>query len=204
MEAEILLADKKNLADKIKEHIVDSTALNTLVNPIFGTLETCVYGMSDEISINARLLGSGLIYAGMGSVISKGRELYRKKFDITSKTSESLQAFHDAVYFGVFNGVFGPLFYFASGSRNIEEITYGTLGAIATGIGSGWPTGYAIDVYKDLTGFTECNRKSYPKFIKNAHPKVKKMLAGALAIGSIAIMAGIYSLTKDNIDWNNF
>jgi len=62
---------------RLKEHFIDSTSGLVASTPIFATFETVVAGLSDEVSLNARLLAVGLTYLGMGSVFAKGRDLYQ-------------------------------------------------------------------------------------------------------------------------------
>lgn len=63
-------------------------------------------------------------------------------------------------------------------------------------MGAGAPIGYAIDVFKDLTGLEECNRKIYPNFIKNQKPLIKKSLAGLVTAGAVGLTAGVYALAR--------
>src|SRR3989344_4326364 len=100
--------NKRNIVRKVKDnltyHLVDSTALLAESTPIFAAFETGLAGMSDEISMNARLFATGLTYlGGMGIAYSKGRDFYRKIFKITDKTRERVQSLNDAAYTGLFN-----------------------------------------------------------------------------------------------------
>ena len=69
----------KRIKKELKAHLVDSTALLAESTPVFAAFETGIAGMSDEISLNARLLATGLTYfGGMGYAYAKGRDIYRK------------------------------------------------------------------------------------------------------------------------------
>ena len=184
------------VADSLKYHVVDSTALLAESTPIFAIFETRLAGMSDDISMNARLFAAGLTYlGGMGYAYAKGRDLSRKLFKIKDATKEKIQSFHDAVYSGAFNLVVAPAIYFASGVRDPKEIAIGTASAIALGLVNGAPMGYAVDLFRDLTGLKDCERPSYPNMLKRQSSKTKKSLAALLTAGTIALTAGVYALT---------
>ncbi|HLD54983.1 MAG TPA: hypothetical protein VJB35_01860 [Candidatus Nanoarchaeia archaeon] len=52
--------NKNKIIENLNYHLVDSTALLTLTNPIFSVIETIGSDMSNETSINARILATGL------------------------------------------------------------------------------------------------------------------------------------------------
>ncbi|MDD5192498.1 MAG: hypothetical protein PHH54_06465 [Candidatus Nanoarchaeia archaeon] len=182
--------------NKLKEHLIESTAMLAESTPLYSIYEK-VTGMSHELSINARLLSAGLTYFGLGYIFEKGRESSRKFFNITEKTSEWIQWPHDAVYTGLFSAALAPFVYFLCGSRSTKEIGIGTGCAFALGLVNGYPIGYAIDAFKDLTGLGNCERKTYPNFIKKQPSKIKKAIAVGLVAGSLAVTGGIYSLIPD-------
>lgn len=194
----------KKLKENLKYHIIDSTAMLAESTPIFAAFETGLAGMSDEVSINAKLFAAGLTYlGGLGYVYAKGRDLSKKLFKIKDATKEKIQGLHDAVYSGAFNLIVVPAIYFVSEARNIEEIAIGTAGAVAIGLVNGAPMGYAVDLFRDLTGLKNCERPSYPKLLKRQNSKIKKSLAVLLTAGAIALTAGIYALTPDKKDAQN-
>jgi len=166
--------------------------------PLFAAFEIGIIGMSDEISMNARLIGVSLAYAGIGSAISKGRDLWRKSFNLTDKTNEKIQILHDTVYMAAFNLIAGPIIYYASGSRDLKEIAAGTALGIVIGSANGGPLGYAIDSFRDLIGTKKCERSSYPNILKNQATKTKKWIAAGLIITSLSATAGIYQINNDN------
>jgi len=61
-------------------HAVDSTAMCTVCNPIISAVETTLGGMSDDISMNAKIMAVGSTYAGLGYLVSKGRDFSRNIF----------------------------------------------------------------------------------------------------------------------------
>ncbi|MHA1989108.1 MAG: L-alanine exporter AlaE [Promethearchaeota archaeon] len=182
----------------MKHHLVDGTALLAESTPVFAAFEVGLAGMSDEVSLNARLFAAGLTYfGGMGYAYAKGRDLYRRFLHITDKTKERKQTINDAIYTGLFNLIVAPIIYVASGARDIKEIAIGTASAVAFGAVNGIPMGYSVDTFRDLTGLKECDRPSYPKLLKKQNSKVKKGLATLLVGTSVALTAGIYGLTPD-------
>ena len=48
-----------------------------------------------------------------------------------------------------------------------------------------------------MTGLKECERPSYPNFLKRQSSKVKKAIAVGLVAGAMGLTAGIYRLTSD-------
>ncbi len=180
-----------------KLHLVDSTSMVAIGTPISAAMEVGIAGMSDDVSFNARLIAAGLAYGGMGSLFSRGRDLWRKGFGVTNQTKEKIQGMHDIAYFTSVNLAFSPLFYYASGSRDLKEITYGTLAAVALNISLGWPAGFTIDTMRALAGIKESER--LPTKVKNLNSKTKKSLVALAIVGSLAITGGIYGLTKDEV-----
>jgi len=200
--------NKRNIVRRVKDsltyHLVDSTALLAESTPIFAAFETGIAGMSDDISINARLIAAGLAYAGVGTALAKGRDLWRKVFKVSDTTKERVQMLHDTAYLAAFNLVAAPTIYYASGSRDLEEITIGTSLGIAFGSANGSPLGYAIDTFRDLTGLKECERPSYPNLLKRQSSKTKKGLVALLVAGAIAATAGIYALNPNKSEAPNY
>ncbi|MEK6829702.1 MAG: hypothetical protein AABY15_06290 [Nanoarchaeota archaeon] len=181
--------------DNLKTHFVGSTALLAASTPIFAVVETMGLGMSNEVSLNARLLAAGLTYGGLGFLAVKGRDSYRKFLKITDKTKERTQQIHDSVYGGLWNLAIAPPFYYAAGVRDIEQIAGGTAIGILFGLTSGGLMGYAIDTYRDLTGIKESAR--VPESIRNKSSKFKLGLAAAITATSIALTAGVYGITNE-------
>ena len=177
-----------------KTHVVDSTAALASTNPVFAVFENVVWGMSDQVSLNARLFAAGITYAGLGSLVSRGRDLSRKLFKIKDTTSEKIQTFHDAVYLMGFNVVIAPIMYTTAGA-NTQETIEGTLTAMGLSIINGPLIGYSIDLARDLTGIKRSER--IPKQIRDFSSKSKKGLAALLTAGSIAFNGAIYKLTPD-------
>ena len=177
-----------------KTHIVDSTAALVSTNPIFAVFENAVWGMSDQVSLKARLFATGITYAGVGSLLSRGRDFSRKVFKIKDTTTEKIQTFHDAAYLIGFNAILAPIMYSTAGA-NTQEIIEGTLTAMALSIINGPLIGYAIDAGRDLTGIKKSERM--PKLVSNFSSRHKKNLALILIAGLIALNGTIYKITPD-------
>ena len=176
----------------------DSTSLLTTTSPIYASFEVGIAGMSDEVSIKARLMAAGLSYfAGMGWAFGKTRDISRKYFKINDQTSEKTQAFHDSLLSGAFNLVVAPIIYYACGVSDPKQLAIGTATAIGFGIAQGPLLGYTVDVGRDLVGLHSCERRTYPRLVRNQPPRFKKAIAVGLITASIALMSGIYSLTPN-------
>ena len=101
---------KRNL----NQHMVDSTSLLTASTPLFAAFETYFAVISNENSINARVLAAGLTYVGIGSLYSKGLDVSRNLFRIKSETKEKIKQMNrqDTTQ----EVTYGP--------RSLEQITY--------------------------------------------------------------------------------
>jgi hypothetical protein len=194
---EVAQSGARKASNSLTCHLVDSTALLVESTPVFAFFETRIAGMSNTVSINARLFAAGLTYlAGTGYIYAKGRDLSRRLFKIKDDTTERLQVLHDAAYLSAFNLVVAPLIYGASGARNIKQIAIGTATAMGFGLINGGLMGYAVDLFRDLTGLKECNRPSYPGVLRHKNPRIKQGLAILLTVGALAITVGIYAVRK--------
>ena len=202
MEREQIAEIKTSLAGKVKDslkyHVVDSTALMAVSTPVFAAFETDCAGMTDENSLNARLLAVGLTYAGMGSLFSKGLDVSRKLFKIKPETKEKMKQLHDAAYATAYNLVICPPFYYVAGVREPEQIALGTAAGMGFALVMGGPMGYAVDAFRDLTGLKKSER--LPELVSKQNSKVKRGLAALLVGGAIALTAGIYSSTPNKQD----
>ncbi len=185
------------IAQKLKKSMVDSTALLVATTPIFAGLENITLGMTDEVSMNARLLAAGTTYAGFGFLAAKGRDLYRKLFNITDKTPEGRQQVNDCLYIGLCNIIFSPPLYYFSGAHDIKQIIGGTIIGVGVGLLSGGLMGYSIDAYRDLTGIKESSR--VPECVRKRSKKFKIGLAALITAASIGLTGSIYSITPDKV-----
>jgi hypothetical protein len=189
----------KGLVQKVKanfkDHLASSTAVNVVATPTLALFETYGVGMSDDLSINARLLGIGVVYAGIGYLVSKTRDLSRRLFKIYDTTKEQIQIVHDAAHLVAFNAVTGPFFYLAAGSRDWKEILAGTATVCALSIPMGPAMGYTIDLFKDLTGIK--GSKRVPEVIRRQPGKVKKTLFALTTAAALALTAGVYLTTDE-------
>jgi hypothetical protein len=178
--------------EEIKFHLSAATAMVSETSPIFAVYETGIAGMSYETSLHARLLAVGMIYGGFGFVYEKGRTLFRKMLKVKDDASEKIQGRVDSLYGLSFNILIGPPIYYICGAKNFKEIAIGTACSAIIGAVNGFPLGWTIDAYQDLTGLKECERKSYPDLIKKQKPEIKKTIAVGLTAASIGITGLIY------------
>lgn len=185
------------LGEALKYHFVDSSAIVVESFPMAASFETFVAGMSSEVSMNSRLVSAALAYSGVGYIYGKGRDISRKLFKINEKSSERSQQIHDAAYTGVFNLVLSPPIYLAAGARDIQEIVVGTACAIGLGTVNGIPMGYAVDLFRDLTGIKKCERPSYPNSLKNMGKNMKRSLVVGITAASIGLVGLVYQLNQD-------
>lgn len=180
---------------ELKKHFSDCTANLAVSTPIAAGLETFFAGMSDDVSINARLISAIFSYVGVGSLVSRGRDFYKNIFHITDNTNEKTQTMHDAIYFVLANLLLAPPLYVFSGTKDVGEIVLGTLSCMAIGGTTGPVTGYAISSFRDFAGIERCGR--LPKKIQNLKDKTKKGVLSLLILSSVLASFGIYSFTPD-------
>lgn len=181
--------------EKAIEYLASTTAINAVATPAFTILENAIIGMPDELSTNARLVGAGLTYAGLGTLAFEGRVKYRQLLEITDSSSKAVQFWSDAAYVGLINLVMSPPFYYIAGSRDWAEIVRGTLAAVGVGVASGGFMGYAIDAAIDFAGIKESSR--LPDFLKKQPAGMKKTILACTIAASIGLTSLIYHLTPD-------
>ena len=181
----------------ITSYFVDTSTIVLECQPLFAAYEVFIAGMSDSLSLHARVTGALCAFAGVGYFYGKGRDLSRGFFHIDSQSSERIQQGYDFLYGAGFNLVYSPFFYFLAGSRDVKEIALGCLGAVGIGAVNGAPMGFALDIARDLTGIKDCERKYYPAIIKKQSSGVKKGIALAFVAASFASVATMYALSSD-------
>lgn len=187
----------KKIAQNIKYNAVINTGMCAESTPIYAAFETGIAGMTDAVSLNARLLILGCGYGGAAWVYGQGRRLWRNAFKIKDETSEVKQHLHDALYAITFNVLFSPVTYLISGETDLKKIALATASGSVLGLTNGGPLGYTIDVFNDLAGIKECERKSYPQVIKKQSPKVKKAIAAGIVAASIGLTALVYDVVPN-------
>jgi hypothetical protein len=188
----------KSLKHSLRKHLIDSAAISTESNPVFGLFEVFVSSLSIKTSLNARIIGTLTTFMGLGYVISKGRDISAKIFNIERK-SEKIKVLHDFCYAFAFNFLVTPFTYMlsqymANEPLNIKKALLAGIGASFLGAINGIPLGYSIDIFRDLFGIKTCEREIY----KNIHIKKgqKKKIGYALILSSTASLAAIYGLKK--------
>lgn len=178
----------------LKTHLVDCTALAAVSNPFFSAAETIVAGMSLETSLCARVIGTTLTYAGLGSIYTRGMYGSRRLFNIDEDHNSHLEKIHDSLYSLAFTLGSSPIFYYLSGSRNFKEIAVGTALSAAVALTSGGLVGYTTDAFRDLCGIKESKR--LPGLIKQQGPRMKKGILVASIAASFTISSLIYGASE--------
>jgi hypothetical protein len=173
------------------QHMIDTSAILVCNNPIMGFVENVVIGMPDEVSIKARCIASLVALLGTGSLFSRGRDMSRKAFGVGQASPEKKQMLHDLCYQVGFTA-FNLALYRVCGAETKEMIS-GTLFAVGISAAKGPIKGYAIDTFRDLTGIEESNR--LPKYIKSLPLGVKRGIAVAAIVASLATLCLIYKAT---------
>jgi len=181
----------KSLYERLKLHITDSTALLAVGLPPL-SIGDVVSGVSNNTSINARVLATGLCYAGIGLLVAGGRDISRRITGIDDSSSEKAQVIHDGAYMTLFNLVYAPALFYAGGSRDFEEIARGTAVAVGISVFLGYPSGYAIDAFRDLFGFKKTDR--LPNRVRELSDSTKKYIGAATVAAAISVMTLTYSL----------
>lgn len=181
----------KEIKDKVKNYLVDTTGLLLASTPIYAAMETLASGMSVTTSFESRLKASALAYCGLGFAYVKGRDLSKRMFNITKESPEKAHSIHDSAYNAAFNIACAIPIYLSSGA-DLEQALKGAAGATALGLISGPINGYSIDSFREFVGTKSVRRM--PRLIENAGRKTKK----ALAIGMVAAMLagtwGVYDI----------
>ncbi len=179
----------------VAKHLVDSTGIYFSSTPVYVLFENAIVGMSDDVSLNARLTSGALTYAGLGFAIAKGRELSQNLFHIDEDSSNTRKVVHDAGYLLTFTAVLTPAIYAYSGASLEDNIT-GTLIAMGLAIPIGPIIGYGIETYEDFTGLK--HSKGLPTFLTQRSQSTKWSIALGGIAASVGLTALIYSLTPDN------
>lgn len=186
--------------EKILEHVSDCTFIQATANPIYAAFETNVAGMSDDVSLKARLIGSGIFLAGVGIAYNQGLRYSRKKFNITEESTNKKIWLHDTLYTVGFAVASCPPLYLLSGESDPVKIAAGTGIAAGLSICLGGLYGYVADAGRELTGIKPNPR--LPEKIRALPQNVKRTIAALAIVTSIAALAGVYQLSPDNEDSN--
>ncbi len=183
----------KNIGQYLKQHLVDCTALVTIGNPAYTLIEKTLLHLPHSISIDARLIGNAITFAGIGSLSTILRDHSRKYFNITQESPESHIGIHDTAYGITFSAFASTGIYYASGIHSLEQLATGTITAMGISVATSWLSNYSVDGFRDLIDIEPSPR--LPKRIKSLSSKAKKSL-GAIAIaGSLLTTGLIYKYT---------
>lgn len=183
----------RNLGYHLKKHLSDSTALVSFFTPLYAAIETIGAGMSNTVSIGSRVLNAALAYGGLAS-LTRLRDYSKKKFGITKESKEWLKYIHDMAFSGTFALALRPTIYLLAGETDWKKIAIGTAYSLGLSALLAGPMLKFVDTYRDLTGVEESERT--PELIKRQKPSIKKWLAAAFVVGSLAVTGLVYSLNN--------
>lgn len=188
---------RKDLPRFVKEglpnHVVNTTSVLAFSNPMMAIYESVGLGISDQESAGIRAASAMIFYGGMGTVCTKGRDLYYKLINkVRSKT-------HDVLYGAAFGATYIAGLYSLKG-RALETIPEEALvgGVISGFLGLGF--GYLIDVGRTLTNRPlkgSGDEERLPSWIREASPTGKKLIGLGGIATSLALMFGAYGATPE-------
>jgi len=213
----------KKIGNKLKngfyKNLSDSTALLIIASPIQTAVDTFgleylgratnklgadfiqLSAMSDENSIKAKIGVATLTYCGIGWLYGTSRDISRKVFKITQESKERIQWLHDWIYTAAFSSTVLGTAYIAGGENDTAKIATALTISAATQTIRGPLIGYSTDCFRDIFGFKECTRTTYPNLIKKMNSKSKKLVAAGAIATSLGLMSLIYTATPNN--WQN-
>lgn len=184
---------KITVAD-IKKHMVDSTAVMTVITPVMALTEKVLSKLPTPVSINSRLLALAVMYAGFGTIFTQGRDYSSKKiFHLGPNSSEKVKKIHDVAYSLVYGVATTVPFYLIAGAEGEKQVSYSTFWNISATAACGWATGLAVDAFGDFFDIKPSER--LPPCIQGFSPIEKKCLAGLAVATSITLTGIVYNLT---------
>ncbi|MEN7982285.1 MAG: hypothetical protein ABFQ65_02470 [Nanoarchaeota archaeon] len=199
---------KNNITkENLKLHLVDSTAVSTVLVPIASFIDTYFAGMTNEEAIKARFLVGLLTYGCFGTLISRSGEFYRKSKDcLTSKllklpeltfysiNEPEIKNKKDPFWIDSARLAGGSIIaslplYYAFGVSEMKM----AIGTLITAIASPLVLG-ATNLVRNVAGL----ETSYPiSFFRDLNPKAKKGLVALIGATAIVSTAGVYNLNKE-------
>ncbi len=163
-----------------------------------------VAAMTDEKSWGGKLGMALLMYGGFGLIYDVLRDKSRNYFGLANpqdmKTERRLQK-HDFWLTLAYSSAMLIGGYHIFGEHDWGKIICATIVSGLTQPIRGPLVGFAMDCYKDFFDFKECNRPTYPDFIKNLSKKAKAGVAVLGVAASLGLIYGLYSLTPS--EWDN-
>ena len=193
---------KERLKYEFKEHLADTNSILTLTFPINTGIELFGSRMSDDVSLNSRILNVGIAYGGL-TRLAKLRDYTIKRFDIENKPSY-MKTLHDIAYGLVLAPTIKTGIYLAkpptltTGEIDWASIGIGTVGTTLAIVALMGPIGWMVDVGRDLRGVKESKRT--PNWLKYKSKRFKKNFANAALATSIAIGASFYTFNNPKVE----
>jgi predicted GNAT family N-acyltransferase len=127
------------------QHLVDSLSLVCAITPLYTLIELFLLQMPGAVVLNTRLLVAAIIFAGLGSIVARLRDVSLRVCSRAFGRIEGTRLhIHDVGLAWIINGALAPTVYWLSGA-NPSQILSGTLTALVVGAVSGPLMGAAID-----------------------------------------------------------
>lgn len=181
-----------SLYKTLVKNVVDSTAMAAVCNPILAFFGNVILGFSDELTLGSRISGTLLQYLGIGFAYTKGRECLHHILKIDHKSRR--ERWYDVFYGGVFSATISAGIFAANGAT-LEEIAYGSMTHAGLGLVMGMPAGYAVDVFRDLTGIEQSVRT--PSYVRCFGRRAKLAVAAAAVAVSVGLVGATLAATPD-------
>jgi hypothetical protein len=160
-----------------------SIAQMIVATPIFSFYETQIVGMDNLESFTARVVGSSMIFFGLGPLYEKYRNFVQKKLIISKMPTESEIKKADRFSNSTFNFSRGLLTYSLAGVDSGKEFFLGTAGMVAYGFTIGPKSGYLIDLINSKYDIKKNNRKIISK---NSNRKNNTIIAAIFTASALA------------------
>lgn len=208
------------LGKEVAKDITKSTALLVVATPFQVAIDTVLFelvgkgldltgvnkyvemmAMTNSGSIDAKYNVALLTYFGIGFAYANLREVSRRYFGAADPKNERAINRHDLWYTAAFSTMTLGLGYAIKRKANAWQIGLALAINFVTQRKRGPWIGYSIDCFKDLLGFEECKRTTYPQRIKSLKKPFKVAVAAGVVAASLALTAGMYKLTPSY--WSN-
>lgn len=175
--------------ENVKAHLADSAAVTTILTPMASFIDTYFAGMTDLSAIKSRLLVTGLTFGGLGSLISRSGDIYRRSFGIESESKKDNFRW-DAVRLSVVSAIASVPLYLMFG---VNSLYAGLAGMGITAVSHPIALG-TTNLFRNVAGL----KTSYPlSFLKDIKPKTRKGLVGLMVATSIASTTAVYNFNSD-------
>ena len=190
------------LADKLKRHVVVSTAQMVPLYPLLSTADMQIAGHTPASSLCTHATSTAITFLGLGYAYDSLRERSLAFFNADrAHHSNGRTGIHDALYNGVSYALGAVPLYtggaYMTGEAPVSQklaISVGT--AFVIGFSSGPLVGLSTDILKDWCGVHPCERL-HP-VVRNRTPRQKKRLITLALAASLGLSALNYIPALEN------